>query len=154
MRTLLLYGHIVGAILWIGGAVMFNLLAWRMRSAGNAEQVANIMGESEWLGKSFYPAVAGWVLVTGITLVLTSSGAYDFKDIFVAVGIAVVIGSGILGSVYYSKETAAIVAGARATSLEDPTVKQRLDRIRMVSWGEIAVLLLVELLMVYRAGAY
>ena len=153
MRTLLLYGHIVGAILWIGGAVMFNILAARMRKAGDAGQVAQLMHESEWLGKGFYPAVATWVLVTGVTLVLTSSGAYQFQDIFVAVGIAVVIGSGALGGVYYAKETAAIVEGARANGLEHTDVKQRLDRIRLISWLEIAVLLLVELLMVYRAGS-
>ena len=152
MRTLLLYGHIVGAILWIGGAVMFNILTARLRKAGDAGQVAQLMQESEWLGKTFYPAVATWVLATGVTMVLTTG--YEFKDLFVAVGIAVVIASGALGGVYYAKETQAIVEGARANGLEHPDVRQRLDRIRLISWLEIAALLLVELLMVYRAGSY
>ena len=154
MRILLLYGHIVGAIVWIGGAVMFNVLSGRMRKAGNADQVTHIVEESVWLGKSFYTPAAIWVLVTGITLVLTSSGAFDFKDTFVVVGIAVVIASGITGGAYYGKEAEAISEGARSRGLDDPDVKKRLDRIRLVSWLEIAALLLVELLMVYRAGAY
>ncbi|HYI45981.1 MAG TPA: DUF2269 family protein [Actinomycetota bacterium] len=154
MRTLLLYGHIVGAIVWIGGAIMFNVLSGRMRKAGNAEQVAHVIEESIWLGKSFYTPAALWVLVSGVTLVLTSSGAYQFQDIFVAVGIAVVIGSAITGGAYYGKEAEAIVQGAKANGIEAPDVQKRLDRIRLISWLEIAALLVVELLMVYRTGSY
>ena len=154
LRELLLYGHIVGAILWIGGGVMFNVLSGRMRKAGNVEQITGIVEDSVWLGKAYYTPIAIWVLVSGITLVLTSSGAYDFKDIFVVVGIAVVIGSGILGGTYYSKEAEAIAEGARSRGIEDPVVKSKLDRMRVISWLELAALLLVELLMVLRAGAY
>ena len=154
MRTLLLYGHIVGAIVWIGGAIMFNVLSGRMRKAGNADQITHIVEESVWLVKSFYTPAALWVLVSGVVLVLTSKGAYQFQDIFVAVGIVVVIGSAITGGAYYGKEAEAIVQGAKSKGIGDPDIKKRLDRIRMVSWLEIAALLLVELLMVYRTGSY
>jgi uncharacterized membrane protein len=154
LRELLLYGHIVGAILWIGGGVMFNVLAGRMRKAGSVDRIVGVTEDSVWLGKVYYTPIALWVLVSGITLVLTSSGAYDFKDIFVVVGIAVVIGSGILGGVYYGKEAEVIAEGARSRGLEDPEVRSRLDKMRLISWLELGALLLVELLMVLRAGAY
>ena len=152
MRILFLYAHIVMAILWIGGAVMFTLLSSRARSAG-PEAVIRSMQESEWAGKFYFTPVAILMLVTGILLVVTSNGAYTFEDPFVVAGIAGIVISGVLGGTYYAKAAQSISTAVRERGLEDPSAQQQLDRLRLIAWVETVMLLLIELLMVYRAGS-
>ncbi|HWL65106.1 MAG TPA: DUF2269 family protein [Actinomycetota bacterium] len=153
MRILLLYAHIVLAILWIGGAVMFNLMATRARSSGSPEAVIRTMGDSEWAGKFYFTPVAILTLVTGVVLVLTSNGAYTFEDPFVVAGIAGIVISGVLGGTYYAKAAQSISAAVNERGLEDAGTRSQLDRLRLIAWVETAMLLGIELLMVYRAGS-
>jgi uncharacterized membrane protein len=99
----LLFFHIAGAIVWIGGGIVLSVLAMRARAADDPVVVAAFAGSLSYIGlRVFAPSVIA-VIVTGAWLVLVSP-AWDFAQLWVLLGltgfgIAFLVGAAYLGRV-------------------------------------------------------
>ena len=99
----LLFFHISGAIVWIGGGIVLSQLAMRARSAGDPAVLSAFAGSLSYVGlRVFAPAVIT-VIVTGVWLVLVSD-AWDFSQLWILLGltgfgIAFLVGAAYLGRV-------------------------------------------------------
>jgi uncharacterized membrane protein len=47
---LLLFLHITGAVVWVGGAAMMQFFRLRTMAAGSGERLAAFAGDLEWIG--------------------------------------------------------------------------------------------------------
>ena len=91
---ILLFLHIAAAGTWLG-ANMVQVAVSRMgQSEGNAF-VAGWLRVAARLGGRLYMPVGILVLASGVGLVL--EGAYEFEDLFVGIGVVVVIIGAVLG---------------------------------------------------------
>lgn len=148
MQTFLLFLHVLGAAVWIGGTVTALVLQRQFEGSDNAAVAWR--ERSPVLGRAVYPSAAILVLVTGILLVL-GNDAYSFADTFVSLGFLMFVVGLVLGVGFYGpqgrKALEALTEGNVSAALA-------IDR-RIMALGviELALLVVTLLAMVYRWGS-
>jgi hypothetical protein len=96
LRNTLLVIHIAAAGIWLGASATQMVVA-PMLTRQSGEVAAAWMTASMSLAKRLYPVAGAVVFAAGIGLVLVSD-SYGFSDMFVGIGIVVVVLGGILGT--------------------------------------------------------
>ncbi len=147
LYSLLLFLHLSAVIVWVGGGVMFNLIAGRATKTNDPEAIARIAEESIVLGSRYYTPAALVTLGAGIGLVL--EGNWGFGRLWILIGIAAIIISSVLGMAYFGKEAQALATEARTRGY-DEGVEARQRRIKLIAKAEVAMLFLVVVAMVFK----
>ena len=142
--------HILAAILWIGGGVMLHLIFVRTRSAGDAQTLSKLLTNGEWLGKAFFGPLSIILVLAGIGLVI--KGHWGFSTLWVIVGIAGFLASGLLGAVFLQKPATQLQGVLAEKGFEDPQVNQLIDRVFLLSRIDFVILTLVVLDMTLKPG--
>jgi len=147
-ETLLVF-HVLSAATWIGASFYNAFLGPRFAAAGGPAAVAWIKAVGEAALKFFMPA-AVLTLLTGIGLVL-SDDAFDWGDLFVSIGLAVVIVGALIASFALSPATRAALAAVESGDFAAAGAAGR----RAANWGRAISLLLVVavVVMVLKTGA-
>lgn len=73
---LLLFVHIMAAIVWVGGAVASQIISFRVLNAGDAGRKAALAGDLEWMGTRVFTPASGILLLFGIFLVLNAKWSW------------------------------------------------------------------------------
>src|SRR6185295_7154499 len=50
--------HVYAAIIWLGSAAGFSIMAARVRSSGTPEEMAMLVNRLEWFGQRIYPVLS------------------------------------------------------------------------------------------------
>lgn len=144
----LLYFHVLGAVVWLGGGVMVGVLGIRARKTG---QELTLLQQMEWVG----PRVGGpaqlTMIVTGIWMVARSP-AWNFGQAFVVTGIAVWVALGIIGGSVHPANFKAIRRAVDAGGEGSPLISALAARTWRATWIEVALLLFVVWAMVGKFG--
>ena len=149
---LLLFLHILGAIVWFGGGVLLSVLAAQARKSGDPEAVLKLLQESDTVGnKVFFPASLV-LLVAGILLV-TLEDIGDWEDLWILTGIGGFVVSVFLGIFFYGPTGKKIGAAVEAGGPWDPAVMTLVDRYLLVARLDLLVLLVVVFAMTTKPGA-
>lgn len=147
---MLLFFHIAAAGTWLGANMVQLAVGTMGRSEGSAF-LAGWMRVAARLGGRLYMPAGILVLGTGVGLVLGSEGAYEFEDLFVVIGVAVVIIGAVLGPAVFTptgfKAAGAVERGDEATA--------RAASGRLAGFGALDTLLVLfaMLAMVLRLGS-
>ncbi len=146
LRDWLLFLHITGAILYVGGDILLNVFAYRARRDG---EVAAFLRTAETSTKVITVG-AVLTIVTGIGLVLAED-AWRFTTGFVIVGIVVILIAGAADGTYFGKQVKAI--GELVEEKPDsPEIKARLTRIARAAVVINVLFLVVVWAMVFKPG--
>jgi uncharacterized membrane protein len=103
LDTWLKFGHILGAMVWLGGGVVLTMFGVRARRGGDPAAIAEFGRTLGYVGpRIMIPSVLA-VLVFGIWLVLENA-AWDFGQLWVVIAIglfaiAFLIGAVVLGRI-------------------------------------------------------
>ena len=151
LYELLLAIHILAVVVWVGGATSIQVLAIRATGSGDPVRMATFAGEAEWVGMRVFMPSSIVVLLAGIALVL--EGSWGFDQLWILIGLAGIAFSIVVGAAFLGPESGRLKALMEARGLEDTEVKQRLERIFMISRIELGVLLLIVLDMAIKPGA-
>lgn len=147
--NVLLFIHILMAIVWLGGTTALQVLVARAKHARDQFQVARMAQESEWVGtRVLLPAS---VILVGAGLWMVSIGQYGFSEPFVLAGLAgfsvsVVIGA-ILGPLGKRMKAAIEERG-----YDDKQVQKYMGTIFLMSRIELAALVVVVFFMAVKPG--
>jgi uncharacterized membrane protein len=82
---LLLFLHIVAAIVWLGSGLFLQILAFRADRAGDAEGLRRVAVDSASLGETLFVPASLAVLVLGILLVI--DGPWAFDQLWIVLGL-------------------------------------------------------------------
>ena len=142
--------HVLGAVVWVGGGVMAQLLAFRIRRTNDTGRMAAFAKDSEWIGTHVFLPASLLLLAMGIWMVVD---VWSFSDLWIVIGIVGMLFSVLTGSLFLGPESKRL-----GTLMEDPNADQgaiasRIDRILLISRIELVVLLLVVADMVIKPGA-
>ena len=151
LYELLLAIHILAVVVWVGGATSLQVLAIRATGSGDPVRMATFAGEAEWVGMRIFMPSSIVVLLAGIALVL--EGSWGFDQLWILIGLAGIAFSIVVGAAFLGPESGRLKALMEARGAEDTEVKQRLERIFMISRIELGVLLLIVLDMAIKPGA-
>lgn len=146
LRDWLLFLHIVSAMVYVGGAVAVTVQATGAAgSAGQFLKFAELAGRAIGVG-------AALTLITGIGLVLESD-VWGFSMFFVLFGIAALVISGAIDSLYTRRRTRAIEATVEDEGSDSARAAADLRRVAVVNAVVIVLLVAVIWTMVFKTGA-
>jgi uncharacterized membrane protein len=148
---LLLFVHILAAVVWIGGALSLQLLAIRAERSPDGGRVANIATEAEWVGSRIFLPASIVLLLAGIGLTL--EGDWGFTTLWVLLGLIAYGLSALTGSLFLGPESGRIGKMIAEVGPQDPEVIARIKRIFLVSRIELVVLLFIVFDMTVKPGS-
>ena len=148
----LLWLHVTFAVLWVGGAVLLNVLAFMAQRANSDEQLAYIGHKAEVLGLRYFTPTALLVVLLGVGLTL--EGPWEFGDAWISAALGLYLVSFLVGAVFLGPQGGKIgkaieAAGGRVTA----DVRPALDRLLLVARIDAVLLLLIIFLMTTKPGS-
>jgi uncharacterized membrane protein len=149
MYNIILFVHVLAAMLWIGGTTTLQVLALRAKGSGDGERLHRMSKEAEWIGTRVLTPISIVLLLAGTTMAVI--GPYGFGQPFVIVGLfgyACSIAGGItLGAIGKRMEKAIEDHG-----VEHADVRTWVSRIATVGRIELLVLVTVVFFMIVKPG--
>ena len=149
MYQVLLYIHILAAVVWVGGAFFAQLLTLRIGRSSPAD-LPNLGRALSFLGMRVFLSASIVLFVAGAAMV---AQAWSFGDLWVAVSMALWLVSILAGALYIGPRTQKI---AEFYETEGPASKAARDltaRVLLVSRLELVSFAVIVALMVFKPGA-
>jgi uncharacterized membrane protein len=148
---LLLFAHVLAAVVWVGGALSLQVLAIRAERSADGGRVANFATEAEWVGSRVFLPSSIVLLLAGIGLTL--EGDWGFTTPWVLLGLIAYGLSALTGSLFLGPESGRIGKMIADVGPQDPDVLARIKRIFLVSRIELVVLLFIVFDMTVKPGS-
>ena len=98
----LLFGHILAAMVWVGGAVLLGALAIAVLRAGESDAIARFLRALPVIGPRVLAPATVAVVGLGVWLVLNSA-AWDFGQAWVQIGLALFAVAFVVGAGHQSR---------------------------------------------------
>jgi uncharacterized membrane protein len=148
---LLLFVHVLTAVVWVGGALSLQVLAIRAERSADGGRVADFATEAEWVGSRVFLPSSIVLLLAGIGLTL--EGDWGFTTPWVLLGLIAYGLSALTGSLFLGPESGRIGKMIADVGPQDPDVLARIKRIFLVSRIELVVLLFIVFDMTVKPGS-
>lgn len=150
LRFWLLLIHIVGAVIWIGGGLMLNVIGARARQSEDPRTIGGFAQMLSYVGpRVLMPAVVA-VIVSGVWLVLISP--WSFTQLWVILALGGFVVAFLIGAVYLSRIALEL---ERFVTHEDASLQAARDVLgRWIAgyWVVLLILLFVLWDMVFKPG--
>jgi len=141
--------HVLAAIVWVGGGLMIQLLAWRILKTRDPERLAGFAKDVEFVSmRTFIPASL-ILVVLGFVLMSTGNWDYEFWVIFALVGWGL---SFVHGAFFLGPESGRIAKLIEARGGVDDEIGGRIERILLQSRIELALIALIAMDMIIKPG--
>ncbi|HEU4488346.1 MAG TPA: DUF2269 family protein [Actinomycetota bacterium] len=151
LYTVLLFVHILGAIVWVGGSVSLQVLGMRVRSSSDPQRMAALAHDAEWMGIRLYMPASALVLLAGIALVI--SGSWSFGQLWILLGLAAFAFSFIMGATMVGPTAKKLGTRIASHGPDDSEAQALIQRIFLLSRIELAVLIFIVFDMATKPGA-
>lgn len=146
----LLFAHILGAVVWIGGATMHVALVTLAKRSGNREDIVKLVGWDDRLGLPLYVPAALVVLLAGIGLV--EEGGWGWDQPWVIAGL-VLLGVAVIGGAAFYLPTGKRIREAVAEEGPESLRAARLiDNLERVARLELLLFLAAIYVMTTKPG--
>jgi uncharacterized membrane protein len=145
----LLFGHIVGAMVWVGGLATLTLLSMQVRRSGEPDAIGRFVRSLRSIGPALLAPAVVLVLVLGVWMV-GDSAAWDLGQRWVRIALILFAVAFLIGAVFQSR-TAILAQRAVASSDHAEAAHQ----LRRWSWGMGVILVLLLVIawdMVFKPG--
>jgi uncharacterized membrane protein len=140
--------HVLAAVVWVGGALTLQVLAFRILRTNDARRMAEFAKDSEFIGmRVFLPAT--WVLLLAAIGVMVNLH-WSWGQNWVVFGLIAWIASFVVGAGFLGPESGRIGKIIEREGPESPEAQWRIRRILLISRAELVVLLAVVLNMVVK----
>jgi uncharacterized membrane protein len=150
MYQVLLFVHIVCAVIWVGGAVYAQLLALRVNRSPDPSELPHLARNIEFIGSRVFAPAALLLFVAGVGMTLQ---AWSFGQTWIAVAVALWVLSAVTGAVYLGPR---VKRAAELFEAEGPTStagRELIDRLFLVSRLELISFAVIIALMTFKPGA-
>jgi uncharacterized membrane protein len=137
----LLFLHISAAAVWIGSAVLYDLLFFRARRAADPALAERMGAHSEWLAKRLFIPTSLAVFVLGI--LLTIEGPWGFGDLWIVLGLFGWATTFVVGIAGIEPQAKRMHAAVERGGPDDPEVAWRGRRVTALNYFDNVLLFLV-----------
>lgn len=106
LQTWLIFLHLLGAVVWLGGGAALALIGIRVRRSGERTAIVEFATTFRYLGlRALMPAVVV-VLVTGLLMV--NGPGWQFSQPWILTGLALFVAAFLIGALYLSRIAVAL----------------------------------------------
>ena len=138
----LLFLHITAAVIWVGGATMIQLFAFRSLRSRDPDRIANVTSDIEWIGSRILVPTSLAAFLLGVGLVWESS-AWGFGDDWIVIGLVLFAVTFLAGALFFGPESGRISRLVASQGAGSPAAQARIRRILVLSRIDLVVLLLI-----------
>jgi uncharacterized membrane protein len=142
LYELLLYIHIVGAVVWLGGGVATQFFALRALASGDSRRIAGFALDIKWVGDRVLASASLLTLVAGIALVWESE-AWGFGDDWIVIALVLFAITFAAGVGFFGPESARIAKVVESEGADSPAAQARISRILVLSRLDLVLLFLI-----------
>ena len=127
LLTWLKFGHILGAMIWIGGGVMLSFIGIRTRQSEDPHYIREFSRTLSYVGlRVLMPTVIA-VLVFGVWMVLAFS-AWRFTQLWILLALGAFALAFVIGAVYLSRIALVLDSLTASTDFNLETARNLLSR--------------------------
>jgi hypothetical protein len=112
----------------------------------------HVLAAIVWVGGGIFMPASMTVLLMGILMVSLTDGL-EFLDLWIVLGLAGIASTIAIGAGFLGPEAGRLGTLVAERGMADPEVRRRRDRIFLVSRIDLAVIVLVVVVMVFKPGA-
>ncbi len=142
--------HVMLAIVWVGGAIMIQLLARSAQASALPGRIAELSADVENIGKKVFTPLSILVLLLGVYLV--QEGDWGFGSLWISLAMLGILISIVNGAGYLGPQTSKLTRMIQAEGDDSPAVRERMSTILRVARMETALLVFIVFLMVTKLG--
>ena len=150
MYEVLLYVHIVCAVIWVGGGFFAQLLAFRVQRSTDPNELPRFGRNVEFLGMRVFLPASILLFIAGAAMV---AQRWSFGDLWVSVSMTLWLLSALAGALYIGPRTKRIAELFEAEGPSSTAARSLLDKVFLVSRIELVSFALIIALMVFKPGA-
>jgi uncharacterized membrane protein len=150
MYQLLLFIHIVCAVIWVGGAVYAQLLAVRVSRSPDPSELPHLARHIEYIGSRVLAPAAVLLFIAGVVMTLQ---AWSFAQTWIAVAVALWVLSVVTGGVYLAPRVRRAAELFEAEGPTSQTGRELIDRLFLVSRLELISFAVIIALMTFKPGS-
>jgi len=144
----LLFAHIAGAMVWVGGGLMLSVIGIRTKGTGDLNTIREFAKTLSFVGlRVFTPAVLV-ILASGVWMVLAGSG--DFTELWILLALAGFAVAFVIGAVFLSRTAIELDRVANQPDASSATAADALQRWITGYWVVQAVLVFTVWDMVFK----
>jgi uncharacterized membrane protein len=142
--------HIMMAIVWVGGAIAVQVLAFRILKTKDSQRLATFSSDIGALGEKMFAPASVVLVIVGILMVI--DGYPGFSDTWIIIGIVGFLATLITGLFYLTPTSKKLGAMLEERGAEDPAAQATIRRLLAISRIDLVVLILVVFNMVTKPG--
>lgn len=143
--------HVVGAMVWVGGSIVFLVLSARAGASKDPAEQGRIGQLALWTGTRIFTPAAIWVLILGIVMVL--DGPWEFSDAWIGLGLLGVLVTLGIGMGILARNGRKIGPAMMERGPDDPVTKRLVSRQRSFAILNGVLLIAVVFDMVVKPGS-
>jgi uncharacterized membrane protein len=149
MYELLLYVHIVCAVIWVGGAFSLQLLAMRATGSDDPVELPRLGRNMELIGSRVFIPAAVLLFVAGAAMTIQ---AWSFGQAWIAISVGLWILSAVAGAAYLGPRSRRVAELFENEGPESAAARGLLRRLFVVSRLELVGFAVIVALMVFKPG--
>lgn len=150
MYRFLLLLHVMAATVWVGGAVVVQLLGVRVQRSADPTDLPRLARHVEAVGNVAFLPAAVLLLLSGAVM---TAQAWAFSQTWILVAILLWLLSAVAGGAYLAPRAKRVVALFEADGPTSVPARRLMARLFVVSRIELASFAVILALMVYKPGA-
>ena len=151
MYRLLVLVHILAAIAWVGGGLVNHLAVRQARVDGGPVAADRQIVSLGWMERYIYIPAPVLVLLSGLAMVIVSDG-WSFSQMWVYLALALFTVSAVLGGAVGGRLEKRMAELRANDQVDGPAYREVLRRTLGNNWVELAILVALVALMVYKPG--
>jgi uncharacterized membrane protein len=146
----LVFLHVLSAVIWVGGAITGQLLAMQISRSDDPADLPKYARQIAVLGNRLFLPAAIVIIVTGVVMTLQQ---WSFEQLWIAVAVALWVLSAALGAIYVGPR---IAQATKLFDAEGPTSeagRHKLNQVLLTARLELRSFLVIIGLMVFKPGS-
>ena len=151
LYEVLLFVHILAAIVWVGGAFTIDLLASRAVHSGDSARLVTMSREAGFIGQRIIAPTSVVLLAMGLSMVAVNE-AWTIGQAWIIIALVIFGATFLAGILFFGPESGRLEKAIAERGADDPEVHRRFRRIMAVSRIDLVLLLLVVADMVFKPG--
>ena len=140
---ILLFLHIVFAIIWLGSGFLLQILGFRAVRESNLERIGGLLDDTHWLTNRLFVPASLSVLVLGI--LLTIEGPWTFDELWIVLGLVGYAITFLTGLLFISRQAQKVGAIMQRDRGMSPDAVAETKRLFLISRVDLVVLYTVVL---------
>jgi len=150
MYQLLLYVHIISAVIWVGGAFAIQALAVLVSRSDDPMELPRLARNLELIGSRVFAPAAILLFVAGLFLTVQK---WAFGQTWIAVSVSLWIVSAVMGAAYLGPRAKRVAALFEAEGPTSMAARELVRRLFVVSRLELVSFAVIIGLMVFKPGS-